>query len=423
MRTLLNQILRDERASVSPVCDRVTSPTKTLNRIRDLCDYLDITRIGELTGLDTIGIPVAFATRPNSQTLSVSQGKGIDRDAALVSAAMESAECAIAESVPDDLIRMSSSDAALCGTQVLELELVARASPAKLTSTETIEWCTGVELSTQKDILVPWGLVGLSHKRSAVGFHDSFEISSDGLASGNSISEAVFHGICELIERDAFALFQFLPIDEMRKKLVDISCCEDPVIQDLLSRIRSGGQMLSVLEITSEIDVPCYMAIITPGDEFDSQIPFLSWAKTAGGFGCHPSPIRALTRAITEAAQSRLTTIAGARDDLRPQYYTDNAQDDAAELFQALNSKGTSQMPSCSFDQQFISQGISSKIEWLLGKLADCNIEEVVVVSLVGQPIGIHVVRVIIPNLEVGLEGNNTRLLKRGIMGFMRYAR
>ncbi|MGJ3558794.1 YcaO-like family protein [Streptomyces sp. INA 01156] len=35
----------------------------------------------------------------------------------------------------------------------------------------------------------------------------------------------------------------------------------------------------------------------------------------AGG-GCHTTPVIAMTRAVTEAAQSRLTAIAGTRDDL-----------------------------------------------------------------------------------------------------------
>jgi len=51
--------------------DRAIAPGQTLSRIRPLFPALGITRVGLLTGLDTIGIPVAFATRPNSHTLSV----------------------------------------------------------------------------------------------------------------------------------------------------------------------------------------------------------------------------------------------------------------------------------------------------------------------------------------------------------------
>ena len=62
-----------------------------------------ITRVGDLTGLDTIGIPVWFASRPNSRGLSVSQGKGLDETQARLSAIMEAVEGAVAEN-PRDLV-------------------------------------------------------------------------------------------------------------------------------------------------------------------------------------------------------------------------------------------------------------------------------------------------------------------------------
>src|SRR5690606_30465389 len=56
-----------------------------------------ITRCGDITGLDIIGIPVWFATRPNSRALSVSQGKGLTHEQARIGAIMESIEGAVAE--------------------------------------------------------------------------------------------------------------------------------------------------------------------------------------------------------------------------------------------------------------------------------------------------------------------------------------
>lgn len=53
-------------------------------------------------------------------------------------------------------------------------------------------------------------------------------------------------------------------------------------------------------------------------DDQDSAPPFLGRFT---GSGCHPDRAVALSRAVSEAAQSRLTLIAGARDDLGPEYY------------------------------------------------------------------------------------------------------
>src|SRR5690606_15138598 len=64
---------------------------------QDFLDYFGITRIGDLTGLDTVGIPVWFASRPNSRGLAVSQGKGMTHAQARISAVMECIEGAVAE--------------------------------------------------------------------------------------------------------------------------------------------------------------------------------------------------------------------------------------------------------------------------------------------------------------------------------------
>src|SRR5262245_36857977 len=77
--------------------DRLLTPQQTLDRIRPHHATLGITRVGEITGLDSLGIPVALATRPNSFSLSVNLGKGGDAASARASATMEAAEIAIAE--------------------------------------------------------------------------------------------------------------------------------------------------------------------------------------------------------------------------------------------------------------------------------------------------------------------------------------
>ena len=87
-------------APISPWHDRRVSPAQTLETLTPLFKDLGITRLGEITGLDNLGVPVACAIRPNSFSLSVSLGKGPDREFAYASAAMEAAEIAVAERFP-----------------------------------------------------------------------------------------------------------------------------------------------------------------------------------------------------------------------------------------------------------------------------------------------------------------------------------
>ena len=60
---------------------------------------MGITRLADVTGLDRIGVPVFQAIRPLSRSVSVSQGKGLDPDAARASALMEAVETWHAERI------------------------------------------------------------------------------------------------------------------------------------------------------------------------------------------------------------------------------------------------------------------------------------------------------------------------------------
>src|SRR5690349_5920121 len=78
---------------------RGVPPEETLERIRPLMPLAGITRVADVTWLDTIGIPVVMVVRPNARSLSVAQGKGLNIIAARVSGIMESLECFHAERV------------------------------------------------------------------------------------------------------------------------------------------------------------------------------------------------------------------------------------------------------------------------------------------------------------------------------------
>ena len=51
-----------------------------------------MSRLADLTGLDTVGIPVYSAIRPFGRSLSSAQGKGVTTDLAMLSALGETVE-------------------------------------------------------------------------------------------------------------------------------------------------------------------------------------------------------------------------------------------------------------------------------------------------------------------------------------------
>ena len=68
-----DQIERPMASAVQPPPD----PLETVRRILERKREFGITRVGSITELDRIGIPVVQAVRPLSRSVSVNQGKGL----------------------------------------------------------------------------------------------------------------------------------------------------------------------------------------------------------------------------------------------------------------------------------------------------------------------------------------------------------
>lgn len=173
---------------------RLCPPDETLRRVGPHFSTVGITRVADITGLDRIGNPVWLAIRPNARSLSGGQGKGVTPCAARASAVMESIETWHAEHLPGG-IRGAWSDfgpgRALCPAALDPGPDLARWRPDS-----QLEWLEGEELLGGGTVFVPKDLVALDltdfrRPRYVTG-------SSNGLASGNRLDEAVLHALYEL---------------------------------------------------------------------------------------------------------------------------------------------------------------------------------------------------------------------------------
>jgi YcaO-like protein with predicted kinase domain len=107
----------------------------------------------------------------------------------------------------------------------------------------------------------------------------------------------------------------------------------------------------------------------------------------------------ALTRALTEAAQSRLTYIAGIRDDLLPSEYEEPP---TAEIVDALLDALRQESEPHLFREvpSFTADDLRKDLDWELDRLRGAGISRVVAVDLTRPEFEIPVVRVVIPGLE-----------------------
>ena len=395
--------------------ERTMSPRQTLARLRPHFASLGITRLGELTGLDHLGIPIAMAVRPNSYSLAVSLGKGPDRDAALVSAAMEAAETAVAERLPMDLLRVSFDELRYAGQTSVDLHEMARYQPKLIGSGDKVAWAAGYDLTSRARIHVPWGLVGLDHRVSPDGYHDAFYPTSDGLASGNTIEEATFHGLCELIERDAFARLQCGGGQQLAKSQIRLNGQEDPQLPALLEHIARAGLDLLVFDMTSDIEVPAYLALLQA--RHHQYVGKGLTPAQCGGCGCHPAAGRAIVKAITEAAQARVALVAGARDDIRSHHYATKRDMKIKEA--ASGAARSSHGPAADRLKPRTlvpsSKGFGERLGDLVERLNYAGVRKVTVVELDTRPGDFNVVRVLGDGLQVPLQGNRVQMTERSL--------
>ncbi|EPE94908.1 YcaO-like family protein [Rhizobium grahamii] len=407
VQTELQRLARDLSLSstgINSYHDRLMTPGQTFAAIKPYFKELGITRVGLLTALDLLEIPVAFATRPNSYTLSVFQGKGIDEEAAMTSAAMEAIETRVAEIQPSAPVMATLEGMKAERAPMIDLDSVARCVPSEI-GDQPIAWSEGLDIMSGRPIFVPWPLVGLDHRGARPS---GFEQSSDGLASGNRPAEAVLHGLCELVERDAWALTQLRPYDQLRGARVDPAAFGDTVLDIIVDRIERAGMRLLLLDMTTDIGIPSFLAVIIPGnlgERVDAR-----WTHVCGGCGCHPDPVRAALRAVTEAAQSRLTAIAGSRDDFSPRIYQRLEEGGPMQdLVDLCNEKPVA----VTFESE--QRTIQENISHILDRLKARGIQQVVAVPLEHRHLPVSVVRVIVPGLEVDVSGEYIQLGLRAV--------
>jgi YcaO-like protein with predicted kinase domain len=118
------------------------------------------------------------------------------------------------------------------------------------------------------------------------------------------------------------------------------------------------------------------------------------------GSGCHPSREVALLRALTEAAQSRTTYIAGTRDDYPIDAWELSSRRRRRDrLVGALDAVPP---PSASFSSvpSFTSPSVAGDLDWLLTRLRAIGIDQVIAVDLSKETLGLPVMRMVVPGLE-----------------------
>jgi ribosomal protein S12 methylthiotransferase accessory factor len=367
---------------------RSVSPAETLDRIRPHFRSFGLTRISNITGLDWIGIPVTLAIRPNGRTLSTSSGKGFLLEAAMTSGAMEAIELYHAEEA--DLPTFQSAYEQLPPSRI-PIDKFPLNKYNLFTPWWPFRWTMGWDILNQEDVPVPWWMVHMGPDPLRGRDLHTFQVTSNGLASGNDLLEAINAALFEVIERDAVTCHR-LAWNQLKKSppVVELSTIESELVRELMDRLAKAGVGLVLFDCTVDTGVPVYMAYV-----YDLRVRQLGVYR---GYGAHLDPEVAMIRAITEAVQGRVIYIAGSRDDVFRHNYLRLKHPNDSLLIPAMEALTPTVDARARLSEA--TPTFEGDTQAALLKLKDAGLRQVIVVDLSVPGLPIRVVKVIVPGLE-----------------------
>lgn len=373
---------------------RVIAPSKTIEINENKLKVAGITRIADITDLDRIGLPIYTAIRPTAEdgAVSIYGGKGITKDHAKASAMMEGFERYSAERQDiDETIIASLSEIEEFGEYIDPKSLnLPKEFEKKDISDLSLEWSKSIDLISNREYYIPTNAIYHPY----ISKDDSqslFKSNTNGLASGNILEEAILHGIFEVIERDAWSIFE---LTHKNYAQIDISSIENEIIIDIIEKFESEGIKIKLMDFTADIKIPTIAA--SADDTITKDAGLLTL-----GMGTHLDPEVAILRALTEVAQSRATQINGAREDT---VRADFAREAGYERMKRINKfyfRDEEEQIKLSDIENKSTSSITRDIEIVKDELVSNDIQKILYSNLTRPELDVSVVRVVIPEMEL----------------------
>ena len=373
---------------------RIIPPNETIKNNEEKCKIAGITRITEITHLDRIGLPVFSAIRPTSQdgAISIYGGKGISSEHAKASAMMEGFERYSAEKQCENLVTGTVSEISSKGNTI-DVESLNLPKDFKKENIElfNLEWNICHDLISGDDYYVPSNAIYHPYVLEDNSCKSLFKSNTNGLASGTSLEEAILHGMFEVIERDAWSIFE---LTHKNYKQIDLDSIESETVNDAISKFSENDIKIKLMDFTADVNIP---TIAASADD--------TLLKDAGlltlGIETHLDPEVAVLRALTEVAQSRATQIHGAREDT---VRADFARTAGYERMKRINKyyfQEEDEKIRLSDIENRSTDSITKDIDIVLDELKSNEIEHVLYYDLTRPELNVNVVRVIIPTMEL----------------------
>ncbi len=354
-----------------------------------LQDALGVTRLARLTGLDRAGVEVVAAVRPGGHVLQVTNGKGESYAQAAAGALGEAAELWSAER-PLSLVNGTVAElrARFGARRVLGPAELAPGEATPGWEAARLAWRTGQDLLSGHPCLVPAHAVHCPPAGTEPLGPALVPWTSNGMGAHAVREAALLHALLEACERDQLARALaggFTPAEVRRRLLAPASLARGaPRTADRAKRLSARGFAVHLLDVTAGLGLPTAAALLV--DLERGPVP------VAAGYACRLRRDEALLAALLEAAQSRLTEIHGAREDV-----LHGARLAGLPLVALCDRARPTRRAAALPDHGALAPRAAVRL--VLSRLAAAGHRRVVVTDLAGPP-GLHVVKVLVPGLR-----------------------
>ena len=272
---------------------RVRTPAETRAGLERHVSELTgtVRNVGKTSDSAIVHVFTAHYNTPRSDSASSSAGKGIGEDQAWCSCVAEALERGSAYYRGDEpLVRapweqmrgraVHPDTLTMFSARQYETDCV----PAPFDEAAVIDWCAAWSLSTASVRYLPAAWAFIAYRAPWC------RGDSNGCAGGNTVEEAILQGFLELVERDAVAIWWY---NRLHRPGVDIDSFDNPAFAALRAEMKSLRRALCLLDVTSDLNIPCLVAA--------------SWREDGSGivlgFGAHLDARLAASRALTELKQ------------------------------------------------------------------------------------------------------------------------
>ncbi len=121
-----------------------------------------------------------------------------------------------------------------------------------------INWIEGYSITRGKSVLIPAQTVFVPYKYEKNEIMLQQPLSTGG-ACGTSLAGAIYRGICEVVERDAFMINY---LNKLPRKRVTLEKSDNETIKTLLNMFKKYNLDFYLFDFTTDLQIPTFMSLL-----------------------------------------------------------------------------------------------------------------------------------------------------------------